>query len=72
MKKQSTNTTPPPASGHYYTEPYKEKSLHYVDKVAHNSGHKLDHQEFSSKELANEYLRTVNILVDNNLMYSGV
>lgn len=47
---------------HYYTEPYKKESLWCVDKMS-RSGTRLEHHEFGSKILANEFLEQLTITV---------
>lgn len=57
---------------HYWSEPYKHKSLWYIDKISNESGNRLQNIEFTSKKLADAFLNTVHIYVDGKLVYDGI
>lgn len=54
-----------------YSEPYKEKSLWYVNKINSDTGKTLKRLEFSSKVLADAWLDTIHVYINGELLYSG-
>lgn len=56
---------------HYYSEPYKEKSLWYVDKINSETNKTIHRQQFASENLANEFLTTKNVYMDGELIHTS-
>lgn len=57
---------------HYYSEPYKEKSLWFVEKIEVGTNKVLMKHQFSYEGLADTFLNTINIYINGEKMYSGV
>lgn len=57
---------------HFWSEPYKYKSLWYIDKVNKESGKVIQSIELTGKKLAETFLNTVHIYINGELMYDGI
>ena len=55
----------------YYSEPIKNKHLWIVERFS-NDNQKLETYEFGSENGAWKFLKTINIYISGNIVYSGI